>query len=106
MHSLDNMEFDNRQDQIEKAEKMQRLLDNSDFKELFQNIYIDAFAITNLYNLHGYDDPTRRNFLEKSLARSIFVKFIDGILEEGREAKMSIHDELMEEQGNGEESSF
>ena len=90
--------MDNRQDMIDKAEKMQVLLEDKNFKELFQDIYIDAFAITNMYNLHAYDDPGRRRFLEKALGRSIFVKFIDDILNEGREAIMSLQEELEDEQ--------
>ena len=100
MISSDNQSelMDNRQDMIDKAEKMQVLLEDKNFKELFQDIYIDAFAITNMYNLHAYDDSGRRRFLEKALGRSIFVKFIDDILNEGREAIMSLQEELEDEQ--------
>jgi len=63
--------MDNRQDMIDKAEKMQVLIEDKNFKELFQDIYVDAFAITNMYNLHSYDDNGRRRFLEKALGKSI-----------------------------------
>ncbi len=94
--------MDNRQDMIDKAEKMQVLIEDKNFKELFQDIYVDAFAITNMYNLHSYDDNGRRRFLEKALGRSIFVKFIDDILNEGREAIMSLQEELEDEQSTDE----
>ncbi len=88
-----NQLVDNRQIQVDEAEAMGRLLQNDDFKLLFQDKYVDAFAITNIYNIHGYDDATRRRFLEKSMARGTFVKFIDDILEDGRNAIASIHEE-------------
>lgn len=84
---------DTRSLQVDNARMMQELLEDEKFKKLFQEIYIDAFAITNMYNLHGYDDAGRRRFLEKSLARSIFSKFIDDILEDGRQAIMSMQED-------------
>ncbi len=98
------MEEDNRQLQIDNAEAMMRQLQNPDFKLLFQELYIDAFAITNAYNMWSYDDAGRRRFLEKTLARSHFSNFIENILEDGRQAKDSIQqevsDESVEEQHN------
>jgi len=88
---------DNRRLQIENAEAMKRLLVNEDFKKLFQEILIDAFAITNVYNIHMYDDQARRRFLEKTMSRSHFTKFIDDILEDGRQATESIIEEDAEE---------
>jgi len=38
----------------------------------------------------------------KALGRSIFVKFIDDILNEGREAIMSLQEELEDEQSTDE----
>jgi len=90
------MEEDNRQLQIDNAEKMQRLIAQQDFKDLFQELFVDAYAITNMYNLWSYDDQARRRFLEKSMARSQFTHFIDEVLEEGRQAIMSLQEEQEE----------
>ncbi len=89
-------EFDNRQIKIEYAEKLQRLLQNDDFKSLFSELFVEAYAMTNIGNLWAYDDTTRRRFLEKSLSRSHFLHFIDETLEEGRQAIMSIQEEQAE----------
>ena len=97
-----NPEIDNRDIKIENAEAMNRLLQNNDFKKLFSDLYIDAFAITNMYNLYTYDDQTRRRFLEKSLARSTFSAFIQDVIQEGREAKISKQDDLQDEMEEAE----
>ncbi len=91
-------EFDNRQIKIDYAEKMQRLLQNDDFKSLFSELFVEAYAMTNVGNLWMYDDPARRRFLEKSLSRSHFLHFIDETLEEGRQAMISIREEQADEQ--------
>jgi hypothetical protein len=109
MHSLDKtMEetFDNRSIKIEYAEKMQRLLENDDFKALFSELYVEGFAMTNISNLWMYDDQARRRFLEKSLARSVFLRFIDQTLEEGREAVLSMREEQEMDQESEELEAF
>jgi len=90
MNSLDNLENDTRELQVDNATAMKRLLENKDFKSLFQDIFIDSFAITNTYNMWSYDDAGRRRFLEKTLARSHFSNFIEQVLEDGRQAIDSI----------------
>jgi len=91
------MEEDNRQLLIDNAEKMARLIATQDFKDLFQELFVDAYAITNMYNLWSYDDQARRRFLEKSMARSQFTHFIDEVLEDGRQAIASINEETQED---------
>ncbi|RLA59457.1 MAG: hypothetical protein DRQ78_10605 [Epsilonproteobacteria bacterium] len=86
-------EIDNRQDQINNAEAMQRLVDNDDFKKLFNEIFIEAFAITNTYNFANYDDDTKRRTIEKMAARSHFTNFVEDVLNEGRAAIVSLHEE-------------
>jgi len=90
---MENNTLDNRHIQVENAQAMTRLLENEDFKKVFQDLYIDAYAITNVYNLWSYDDAGRRRFLEKSMARSYFSRFIDEILEDGRVAKDDLDSE-------------
>jgi hypothetical protein len=95
-------DFDTRPLKIEYAEKMQRLLENDDFKALFSELFVEGFVMTNIGNLWMYDDPARRRFLEKSLARSTFLRFIDQTLDDGREAILS----MREEQEINEASDF
>jgi hypothetical protein len=99
----ENIEFDNRPIKIEYAEKMQRLLQNEDFKDLFSGVFVEGYAMTNIGNLWMYDDQARRRFLEKSLARSIFLRFIDETLEEGRQAIVSTREDS--ESDNDEEGT-
>ena len=100
MHSLDNnMEetFDNRPMKIEYAEKMQKLLENQDFKDLFPELYVEGYMMTNVGNMWMYDDRARRSFLEKALSRSHFLRFIDETLEDGRNAILSMREETADE---------
>ncbi len=89
---------DNRQEQIDEAEAMIRLLEDKDFILLFREKFINAFAITNIQNSWSFDDATRRRFLEKTISRGHLTKFIDDILEDGRNAIMSINEETVNEQ--------
>jgi len=91
-----NMVEDNRTLQVEYAERMTRLLANDDFKVLFSDLFIDAFAITNAYNMWSYDDNARRRMLEKTLSRSHFTRFIDEVLEDGKNATTSFREESEE----------
>lgn len=84
---------DNRNELISNAEAMKRLLDNKDFTSLFEEIYIKAFAVTNIYNIAGYNEDTRKRYMEKAIARSVFVSFIQDILQDGEEANNSIREE-------------
>ena len=103
-------EFDNRPIKIEYAEKMQRLLQNDDFKALFSELYVEAYMMTNVGNMWMYDDPARRRFLEKSLSRSHFLHFIDEILEDGRNAILSMREDQDKvdnfEDTNGESEAY
>ncbi len=85
-------EFDNRQIKVDYANKMKKLMKNDEFKSLFLELYVDAYVMTNIGNLWMYDDPARRRFVEKSLARSHFLHFVDDTIEEGRQADMSLRE--------------
>ncbi len=97
-------EVDTRQEDIDNAEAMNRLVANEDFTKLFSEIFINAFAITNTYNIGNYDDATRRRTMEKMIARSHFSNFIEDVIQSGRDAIISINEEASEDQT--EESSY
>jgi len=72
--------------EIDNGQKMKRLLDNKDFVDLFEEQYIKAFAVTNVYNMAVYDEVTRARTMEKMVARSVFTKFIEGVIGQGNVA--------------------
>jgi len=91
--------------EIDNGHKMKRLLDNQDFVDLFEEQYIKAFAVTNVYNMAVYDEVTRARTMEKMVARSIFTKFIEGVIAQGNLSVQELNEiklETMEVQ-DGEE---
>jgi hypothetical protein len=94
---------DNRELQVEMATAMKELLEDKRFKMLFQDRFVDAFAITNVYNAWTFDDQARRRFLEKTIARSHFTNFINEIIEDGQEAQLSLQSETND---NAEELAY
>jgi hypothetical protein len=73
---------------IKLAEAMKRLQDNQDFKLLFgkEGRFTKDFAMTSMYNLAVFDSQSRVRVHEHLVARSVFLRFIDEIVEEGRMA--------------------
>jgi len=99
MNSLDNNELeDTRQLQVELAEKMKKLLNNEDFKTLFLDGYVEAYAMTSVQNAWMFNGEARVRYVEQILARSYFTRYIDDIINEGNEALMSIREEQIENQ--------
>lgn len=99
MNSLDNNELeDTRQLQVELAEKMKKLLNNEDFKTLFLDGYVEAYVMTSVQNAWMFNGEARVRFVEQTLARSYFTRYIDDIIGEGNEALMSIREEQIENQ--------
>ena len=86
---------------IDAGKTFERLLNNSDFK-LFLELYVDAFALSQINNVLNYKEEQRKNFLEQSVARSVFVNFINEIIDQGK--KDSLNLELFQEQLMREES--
>lgn len=69
--------------QIDMSKKMQRLLDNPDFNEIFEEGFIRSWSVTNTYNIAKYDDATRRRVMEGMVARSHFTQFVEQIMADG-----------------------
>jgi len=98
--STQPMMEDNRQHQIDLAQAMRRIIETKDFEMLFNEQYLNAFAITNVHNAFAFDGDARRRFMEKTLARSYFSEFIITTIEDGNQASLSLandDDENMEE---------
>lgn len=86
---------------IDAGKTFERLLNNSDF-QLLLSLYVDAFALSQVNNLVNYKEGQRQNFLEQSVARSVFVNFINEIIDQGK--KDSLNLEMFQEQLMREES--
>ena len=90
--------------EIENGQRMQRLLANDDFNVLFEEIFIKAWSITNVYNFATYDEATRKRVTEKMIGRSVFTKFIQDVLVQGNSAVTELnesrvaHEEDLKEQ--------
>lgn len=83
-------QLDDREEKVALAEALMRLIDNPDFDKVFNEKFINAFALTNVHNMWMFDDAGRRRFHEKTLARSHFSNFMTVTLEEGRDAAVSL----------------
>lgn len=94
MNYSDNEQLeDTRSLQIELATKMKKMLENEDFKTLFIDGYIEAYALTSLNNAWMFNGEARVRYVEQILARSYFTRYIDDIITQGNEAIQSIRDE-------------
>lgn len=82
---------------IADSEKMARLLDNKDFKDIFEDKYIKEFAHINAQNISVYKQETRDRITEKLVARSIFSKFTEQVINDGVEAERGLKDFRIEE---------
>ncbi len=82
--------IDDRQVKIDLADAMNRIVQSDDFELVFNEKFLNAFAITNVHNAFTFDGDARRRFMEKTLARSYFSEFITRTLNEGAEATMSL----------------
>ena len=76
--------------QIDNGEKLQRLLENNDFVELFQDLYLTSWTETQRSMFAKASPDSRRKITEGLLARSVFDNFIDEIKSDAMEAKNSI----------------
>jgi len=75
------------QSKITAGKAMQRLLNNKDFRLVFDEVYHKQFMNTVGKNLHKYNDDTRKRSNELVAARGIFIDFIDQVLSEAAQAE-------------------
>lgn len=77
---------------IANAEKMKEQVSSQNFIDLFETMYIKDFAVANAQNISVYKPEVRERIQEKLVARSIFSKFIEQVLNDGDEAKAAMID--------------
>jgi hypothetical protein len=65
------------------AEAMTRLKSNPDFKAVFEEKFVKDYLLTQGYNLSVYNVDSRKVVLEHILARSIFQRFVDEVIDNG-----------------------
>jgi hypothetical protein len=80
---------------VNRMEKMARLYENPDFKELFIDGYMTEDMIQLGHNF-GSNPSSRSNIAEDFVARSKFKSYIDGIFTEGVSARKTIIESQME----------
>ncbi len=86
--------------EIELADMMLELTQDSRFIRLFEEQYIEAFAVTNTMTIAAQDKEGRARTHEKMVARSHFVQFIAQTMEAGsfaKEALIELRDEADQE---------
>lgn len=75
---------------IKNGRDMKSLLEDARFQNLFEEVYIRAFAITNVYNYGVQSAETRERIHEKMAARSHFTRFIQDIIVQGNSAVVEL----------------
>ena len=68
------------------AEAMIRLQANPDFVKVFKEKFVKDFMLTQVYNLAAYNQQSRVQVHEQMIARSVFERFQDELLEDGKMA--------------------
>ena len=63
---------------------MQRLETNPDFIKIFKEKFFKDYLLTQGYNFSVYNEKSREIVAEHIAARSIVMRFIDDIKEDGR----------------------
>ena len=75
---------------IDDANGMKKLTATKEFTHLFEGRFIKDFALGTAQNLHIYKPETRERIVEKMVARSVFSKFIEQILNDGAESEAAL----------------
>jgi len=88
-----NEQVDNRQVEVERGQAMLRLLNNDDFKLVFEKHYLEDWALTQVQNVSVYPKETRGPVMEQMLARSIFSVFCSDVIAQGNIAKEDLDSE-------------
>ena len=93
---MNSAETDNRQVEVERGQAMLRLLNNEDFKMVFEKHYLEDWALTQVHNVSVYENSSRGPVMEQMLARSIFSVFCSDVVAEGNIAKDDLNSEAEE----------
>jgi len=79
-------------EKVELAKKMQRLNDNQDFKDIFGEGYVEAYALTQVANCGSYNPDQLRGMASNMVARGKFVDYVTQVIEEGQMAVIELSD--------------
>ena len=101
---MNDTDIDNRHVEVDRGAAMVRLLNNEDFKSVFEKHYLEDWAITQVQNIAVYRKETREAVMEEMLARSIFSIFCSDVIAKGNIAKDDLAEEREDEIYNGEEN--
>lgn len=99
--------LDDRNTHIELAEKMKRLQQNEDFQLLFGEMFVEAYSMTQIAQLHGRSDDSKQKILNGLVSRSDFLAFQKDIVENGSLAEHELavyHEQVREENEQGQTS--
>jgi len=78
---------------IKVSEALARLQATDDFKLVFENKFIENFAITNTMLVSDYDQTTRQRTFEKMVGRSVFSLFMSDVHNDGELARLNLKEE-------------
>ncbi len=87
VEQADFQEIERAREDVRYAEAVMRLVENDDFKLIFEDLFYRDWLLTQGANFHLYDMETRKRFLEQLSARSIVKTLLQDIIEEGKNAK-------------------
>lgn len=75
---------------IENAKKMQKMMADPDFNYLFNDLFINSWAITQTHNAGKIKSEQRERVMERMVARGHFSDFCMGIINDGQMAVDSL----------------
>ena len=99
-----NEELESHMKRIDLAKAMSRLKEQDDFKLVFDEAFVKNWALTQTYNVAGYQQQSRIGVMENMIARSHFLQFCDEIIEDGKIAKEDLKTLLEEQEENKEDN--
>lgn len=87
-----------------------KMMESKEYEIVIENKFIKDFAITNAHNIAKYNEAGRARTIEKTIARSTFSTFMDGLILDAHEAKGKLkefyEEEKQEELDYDEDSSY
>ena len=91
-------------EEIDNGRRMKVLLADGNFTHLFEELYLKAFAITNVFNYAAYDEVTRTRLHEKMAARSHFSNFCQDIVARGNMAVNELNEIKVNSMDSGDDT--
>ena len=73
--------------QIKLSDGLLEMTKTDAWKDIFEDLFLKAYRETSAYNVGILTPDGRDNYLHQITARSIFQRFVDGLLEDGEQAK-------------------